>query len=199
MARPAYDTKKRQAIEADICNCAMTLFAKSGHRNVSMRAIAAGLGWSATALYRYYENKEALLAAIRAAGFLEIRDMLRDVRKEASNATEAAALGMKSYVQFAIQRSPLYQLMYELDQGEIAAVPEVVENRRRAFAEAIGLAEDVLRGMGTEGDAIEMAHLFWINAHGLAGLAVANQLDLGKRLDQLIEPAIATLIRGLAT
>ncbi len=199
MARPAYDSNKRQAIEADICERAVSLFAASGYRNVSMRAIAAELGWSATALYRYYENKEALLASIRAAGFLDIRDMLREVRAASADPIEAAAEGMKSYVQFAVARSPLYQLMYELDQGKIAAVPEVVENRRQAFAEAIGMAEDVLQAIDRKGDATEMAHLFWINAHGLAALAVANQLDLGRSLDQLVEPAVATLLRGLAS
>ncbi len=199
MPRPAYDTEKRLAIEAEICATALALFAERGYRVVSMRAIAGQLGWSATALYRYYDNKEALLAAIRAEGFLEIRNMLREARANAVNAVDAAALGMRGYVNFALERSALYQLMYELDQGEIAAAPHVYENRRQAFAEAIGIAEEVLGELGSVGDATEMAHLFWINAHGLAALAVANQLDLGKRLEQLVEPAIGALLRGLAT
>ena len=197
MARPAYDNDKRLAIEADIRERAMTLFARNGYRNVSMRAIAAELGWSATALYRYYDNKEALLAAIRADGFQEIRDMLRAARASAENPVAAAALGMKGYVDFAVSRSALYQLMYELDQGEISAEPGVVEHRRQAFTEAIGIAQDVLGATDVTGDATEMAHLFWINAHGLAALAVAHQLDLGKSLDQLIEPTINALLRGL--
>ena len=59
MARPAYNPEKRTAIEADICAKALNLFEHSGYRSVSMRAIADELGWSATALYRYFANKEA--------------------------------------------------------------------------------------------------------------------------------------------
>lgn len=45
-----------------------------------MRATAEKLGWSATALYRYLDDKEALLAAIRAIGFVQIQIILSDVR-----------------------------------------------------------------------------------------------------------------------
>ena len=42
-----------------------------------------------------------------------------------------------------------------------------------------------------------MAHLFWISAHGLVALAVANQLDLGQDLDQLIEPVLQSTLLGI--
>jgi AcrR family transcriptional regulator len=42
-------------------------FAERGIEQTSMRSIAQALGWTATALYRYYDSKEALLAATRAA------------------------------------------------------------------------------------------------------------------------------------
>lgn len=197
MSRPAYDPARRRSIEAEIRAKALDLFAVHGYRSVSMRAIARELGWSATALYRYFDNKEALLAAIRADGFVQIQIILSTVRVQARSAFEAAEMAMKGYVNFALNSSALYQLMYELDQGAIAAVHDVVESRQLAFNEAIGLSNDVLREMGKTGDATEMAHLLWLNAHGLAALAVANQLDLGKKLDDLLEPAINALLRGL--
>jgi len=199
MARPAYNPEKRTAIEADICAKALNLFEHSGYRSVSMRAIADELGWSATALYRYFANKEALLAAIRADGFIQMRDMLRSVRHRAQSPRDTAALAIKEYVNFALTSSAIYQLMYELDQGEIAKDPKVYANRKLAFNQAIGIAEDLLSEMEREGDATELAHLFWLNAHGLTALAVAHQLDLGKRLEDLIDPTINVLLQGLET
>ncbi len=198
MPRPAYDQSERLEIESRIRTVAVELFAEKGYRNVSMREIAKGLGWSAPALYRYYENKDALLSAIRAEGFLEIRDMLKNVRELASLPDEAVAHGVKAYVDYALNRSELYQLMYELDQGDVSSSPEVAVNRGQAFAQAIAIAEDVLRVSDRPGDAVEMAHLMWISAHGLAALAVANQLDLGKRLDELVEPTVQVLVKGMS-
>jgi hypothetical protein len=69
--------------------------------------------------------------------------------------------------------------------------------RKNAFAEAQAMAKAVLQATGRTGDANQMAHIFWISAHGLAALAVANQLDLGKSYEQLIEPVINTMLNGL--
>ena len=49
----------------------------------------------------------------------------------------------------------------------------------------------------TTGDANQMAHLFWVSAHGLAALGVANQLDMGSDFEQLIDPVITTLLNGV--
>jgi hypothetical protein len=72
-------------------------------------------------------------------------------------------------------------------------------NRRAAFAEAQGIAGDILLETGLQGDRNEMAHLLWIGAHGLATLAVANQLDLGKDYQDLIEPLVQMLLSGMLT
>ena len=195
--RPAYDSEKRSAIEAEIREHAMQLFAANGYRNTSMRAIASKLGWSAPALYRYYDNKESLLAAIRAEGFLEIRDMLKAARESASSAPEAARACMAGYMDYALERSAMFQLMYELDQGSIERDPQVYENRRLAFTEAVTLAEDMLQEANAVGDALEMAHLLWINVHGLAALAVADQLDLGKSHEELMDASVRVVLGGL--
>ena len=67
-------------------------------------------------------------------------------------------------------------------------------NRRAAFAEAEGLAKDLLVEMGGPGDPNRMAHLFWIGAHGLAALALAHQLDLGQDYDELVEPVLQMIL-----
>ena len=198
MPRPAYSAEERERIEGDIRDAALRLFRRDGYRAVSLRALAKELAWSAPALYRYYSSKDALLAAIRADGFDEIRDLLAAQRKQVDAPLEAVARSMKAYVAFALEKPALYQLMYELDQGEVATEAEVAKNRRRAFAEAEGMARDVLQALERAGDINEMAHLFWVSAHGLAALAVANQLDLGKQIDQLIEPVVDVVVRGVA-
>ena len=74
MPRPAYSQDEKLRIESEIREAALRCFGRQGYRATSMRAIASELGWSAPALYRYYENKEALIAAVRAEGFRELAD-----------------------------------------------------------------------------------------------------------------------------
>ncbi len=197
MARPAYSADKREEIESNIRTTALRLFGQVGYRSVSLRGIAKEMGLSAPALYRYYDSKEALLGALRADGFQELKEMLIEVRRTASSPIEAVAEGMKAYLDFAIVQPDLYSLMYELDQGDIAESPNVFANRKGAFSEAEGMAKDILKATQRTGDANQMAHLFWISAHGLAALAVASQLDLGKGYEELIEPVVNTMLHGV--
>lgn len=197
MARPAYSIEKKEEIESSIRSTALSLFSQQGYRAVSMRAIASELGWSAPALYRYYDNKEALLASIRADGFDQLKTLLQLTRQQHSEGIETAAAAMRAYIEFGVKQPELYSLMYELDQGAITEVPNVANSRRLAFAQAEGIAEDILNQTDLSGDANQMAHLMWIAAHGLIALAVANQLDLGQSLDKLIEPVLQTTLAGL--
>ncbi len=198
MARPAYSQHERARIEEDIRAAALSCFGRQGYRATSMRAIASELGWSAPALYRYYDSKEALLAAIRAEGFLLLQGLLANVRSAESDPAGRIRAAMVAYLDFARERSDLYRLMYELDQGEVAEHPDVATNRRAAFAEAEQLAAELMEERGIEAEANRLAHLFWIGAHGLAALVVANQLDLGQRYEDLVEPVLTMVIAGSA-
>ena len=42
-----------------------------------------------------------------------------------------------------------------------------------------------------------LAHLLWINVHGLAALAVADQLDLGKSHEELMDASVRVVLGGL--
>ncbi len=197
MARPAYSADKREEIESRIKETALALFGSQGYRNVSLRAISSEMGLSAPALYRYFDNKNALLGALRADGFHYLKKTLADVREAAVSPIEAVSDAMKAYLDFAITQSALYCLMYELDQESIEESSLAYASRKSAFSEAEGMARDILKMTQTTGDANQMAHLFWVSAHGLAALGVANQLDMGLDFEQLIDPVITTLLNGV--
>ena len=196
MPRPPYSAAERERIEAEIRQTALKLFREHGYRNVSMRAIGKALDLSATALYRYFASKEALLAAIRADGFAELKTRLFDVQTQESDPERILRAGVAAYLDFAINARDLYSLMYELDQTEVAEDPQVAVNRRAAFAQAERIAQTLLEASGRQGDANQLAHIFWIGAHGLAALALAHQLDLGKDFEALVEPLVRTLVNA---
>jgi AcrR family transcriptional regulator len=197
LPRPAYSTQERERIESEIRSTALRLFATLGYRATSMRAIGAELGLSATALYRYFTNKEDLLAQIRSEGFDDLRRQLNAVRTCNAPVTDKIGLALRTYLDFALARPEVYRLMYELDQGELAEEALVVQARRQAFGEAELIARELLVTAQVAGDPNLIAHIFWTGAHGLAALALANQLDLGKRYEELIGPLVGALTAGV--
>ncbi len=65
----------------DILNAAVRAFARTGYQSVTMRDIAREAGYTAAALYTYFDNKQEILAALVKVvidEFLEAVDRLRE-------------------------------------------------------------------------------------------------------------------------
>lgn len=198
MPRPAYSADKIEEIEATIREAALECCAQAGYRGLSLRAVAARLGWSATALYRYYDNKDTLLAALRQQGFETLRARLAETEQAGQSPEAVIRELIGRYLDFALAHPELYRLMYEFDQGELETeFPDVTRARRAAFGEAERIAGDLLEGLKIDADPNTLVHQIWIAAHGLIALDLANQLDLGKRYEQLIEPIIQLALQSL--
>ena len=67
--RPSLTDEEVSQARAEVCRVPEGLFASHGVEGVTMRQIAAELGWSSTTAYRYFKSKEEILAAVRAAAF----------------------------------------------------------------------------------------------------------------------------------
>ncbi len=196
MARPAYSDDQVDSIQREIREVALGVFRQGGMGELTLRAIARKMGWSAAALYRYYASKDDLLTAIRAEGFARMGSALEEARCSASDSRNAARAAMRAYLGFALEEPEVFRLMYELSQGDAQSAPTVRVERERAFSQARVLAEEAIEAGWLEGDANLAAHLLWVGCHGLATLAMADQLDLGCSYDELVEPLLARLISG---
>jgi TetR/AcrR family transcriptional regulator, repressor for uid operon len=79
MSQPQIDsTLDRQT---QILNAALVCFAKRGFHQASMHDISAEAGISVGLIYRYFENKEAVISAMAARHKKEIYDMLERARQ----------------------------------------------------------------------------------------------------------------------
>ena len=67
------------ATRARIVDIAMRHAVERGVDGVSMHGVARELGWTATALYRYFDGKDALLTAARVAGLNDLSERLEAV------------------------------------------------------------------------------------------------------------------------
>src|SRR3546814_7719732 len=109
------------AIRSRLCAAAEELFVEEGESELSMRRLTAKVGCSAMAPYRYFADKEALIASIRAQAFRRLADTLDEV--SSAGRDEAADVG-EAYVRFARANPGAYTPMFELHQPDERASPE---------------------------------------------------------------------------
>jgi AcrR family transcriptional regulator len=193
MPRPSYTEAQVQEMEDRIRAAALHVFGREGYRNFSLRAVAREMDLTAPALYRYVDNKDQLVAELRAEGFRRLAAIFQGVLRSRGKPLSRARAMLRAAVDFSIDEPDLYRIMYELDQGEAPAPQWVRDDRQTAFDAVLSVARELVNAGHVDVDPLQLVHLWWIGLHGLAGLALANQLDMGVTRDELVEPLVALM------
>ena len=186
---------------AQLCRVAERLFAEEGFEAVTMRRLANELGCSSMTPYRYFENKDAILAAVRTQAFVRHGIRTEKLAAEHRDPVERLRAYARGYVAFARDEPYAYRIMFELSaKTELETLildPATRNDVLRGWAPLVEVLTELIdRGLA-EGDPITLAHLAWVMLHGLVTLELSNKFLIGRDLDQLIEPALDTFLRGI--
>ena len=122
-----------EEFRARLCEVAQHRFATEGRDAVSMRQLAEALGCSPMTPYRYFRNKDEILAAVRTAAFDRFAAALEQAAAAAGDDLRAAgqAVGL-AYVRFALADPDGYRLMFDVQQPHPDRYPELVRASTRA-------------------------------------------------------------------
>jgi AcrR family transcriptional regulator len=178
-----------EAFRTRLCDVAEKLFAAQGPAGVTMREMADALGVSSMTPYRYFKDKDAILAAVRTRAFNQFAAAMESARRNAK-----ARSGNNAYVDFALAHPAAYRLMFDVSQPTFADYPDLVAAMGRArLTMGGGLRELAAAGRFT-GDVELAAYVFWSTMHGAVMLELAGVLE-GSKLDArtIAKPAVEAL------
>lgn len=179
-----------------LCQVAERLFAERGPGAVTMRELARALGVSNMTPYRYFADKEAILAAVRANAFDAFAAALERAARVPGNAAERADAVGRAYLDFAFTQPHSYKLMFDLDQGEEGRFPELDRAGQRARRTMTGYMEALVAGGFLAGDPEMLGQIFWAMVHGLVVLQLAGKLNPKPDFATLHRAAMSLLARG---
>ncbi|WP_417620490.1 TetR/AcrR family transcriptional regulator [Parasphingorhabdus sp.] len=146
------------------------------HPDLGLRALARDLGVSATALYRHFPNKDALLDALALEG-------LNRLGWHQARAAEAAGGGREgfgevgvTYVEWAVKHPALLRLIYAR-VGKVDLEAENSSEMGEAFRQLrAGIAARMPDSMSAEQRKFAALHA-WSLVHGLAMLILDGQVE----------------------
>jgi len=179
-----------------LCEAAERLFAERGPDAVTMRQLASELGVSPMTPYRYFQDKDDILAAVRTNGFNRFADALEAARAKGESARAKGAAVGEAYVNFAFAHPHTYKLMFDLNKPHEGDYPELVEAGRRARATMTGYVKDQSAEGLIHGEPEKIGLMFWAATHGAVVLELAGKLPPGAAR-QLHHDLSATLAKGL--
>lgn len=185
MPRAALTDEQISAHRRRIVDAATALVAEHGYEAVSMRRIARELGESPMTAYRYFEGRDEIFAALRTEAYRRFADAQLAAFR-ASDEPMARLLALReAYIAFALREPDAYRVMFQLDQPEPCAYPELGAEGERAFDYLLRAVEAAIEAGAMQGEPLTMAHLLWAQVHGMVTLHLAGKLTLGCTLEDL--------------
>ena len=154
--------------------------------DIGLREVARAVGVSATAVYRHFPDKAALLRALAAEGLARLATAQRAASDAAGGGRAGFAATGRAYVRFALANPALFRLAFSHppEQDRMTAAPDQLPE---AFRMLLANAELVVPP-GASAETVKFAALdAWAQVHGLAMLMLDGQIPADERLiDSLV-------------
>lgn len=182
---------------------ARDLYLETGLVHFSLREVARRVGVSAPAVYRHYDNKEALLRAVCTEGFRVFSDYLL-AALGAKSPRERLARAAEQYLRFGLEHPHDYRFIFMSSPVDVRAIAS--GPRTPALAPTFQFLVDRVREcmqahVLRRSDPEEIATQIWAHVHGLVSLRVSGHLArLGDdaAFSRFYHNAVEKLLTGLA-
>jgi AcrR family transcriptional regulator len=174
-----------------MCDAAERLFAEHGVEAVTIRQLAEAIGVSPMTPYRYFKDKDAILAAARARAFDRHAEALEgadEASRRQDPLVRANAIGA-AYVRFALENPEAYKLMFDTKQPGGGDYPDLKRAGERSRATMTRHVRELVESGVLKGDPMLIGHLYWSALHGPLMLHFSGLL--------LPDYGVGVLIRGL--
>jgi len=169
---------------AQLASAARDVFLESGPAHFSLREVARRVGVSAAAVYRHFEDKEALVFAACTQGFQVFSSYLVRALSEPTPLARLLATG-EQYRLFGLENPLDYRFIFMSSADELGLA--TAHQQRRTAAATLPqdstfrflvdrIKECMAAGVLGSGDAEATAVVIWAHVHGLVSLRLSNHL-----------------------
>lgn len=188
--------RERQATQQAILQAALEIASEDGWEAVTIRRLAERIEYSPSAIYKYFEGKEAILLALLRQGFQQQLADLEHISAQKQGPSARLLQIATAYWDFAWHHPTLYQLMFDL-QGTIREVEEA-----KAVFLAVRMAiEEWSQTQGARiADLDGAVDILWATMHGLVALTMTQHIAGGRtRAKELLSQVVNDLLLAWST
>jgi len=148
---------------------------------LSLREISRKVGVSATAVYRHFPNKAALLGALCQVGSEKLSDTFARATEETGGGMDAFEAMGRAYVRFALANPSLFRLMMS-KAPQANALETNQDGQTNGFAMLADTLQDVLPPDAPPELQMVKRLQAWSIVHGLAMLMLDGQVPAEEKI-----------------
>ncbi len=176
----------------------MAVLRRDGPSQLTMRAIAAEAGVTATALYRHFASREELLRAVIREAYRIFRTYLVVEHREGGPAAWLR-LGFDRYLRFALEHRNYYLLLFAEPHGlGIDRYPDdFLSGRSPAFRQLRDVVQaNIDAGVLRPTEAADLALTLYAHMHGLVMLHFAGRFQSDRVFERFFHASLERVLRG---
>lgn len=160
--------RRYQKTRQGILDAASSIIIEQGVSALSMRALAEKVDYSASALYKYFDNKEEIVSALREEGMLISDSITRGRIKPEMRVKEAMTQMGLGYLEFSRKFPAHYQLIMSPTENIPATFDDFINDPQ--FAGLLSFASGAIASGNIKlpegAQPIHLAFTMWFIGHG---------------------------------
>ena len=155
------------------------ILSQDGIEGLSLRKVAQRAGVSHSAPYSHFPDKQSLIAAISTEGFHQLYDELDAViAAHPRNPKGQLQHGALAYVQFALDHTDTFKIMFSGVLEKEKEYPAFVEISHKTFRRVVDIVKACQEAGLLNTTSSEMtAVVVWGQVHGIISLALEGQIS----------------------
>ena len=197
MNTPSPKNRRFEKTRQGIIDAARDIVRNEGIDALSMRTLAEKVDYSPSALYKYFNNKEEIIEALRVEGWNEMQSIF--VRRLGGdfNQVERLTEASMAYMDMSNQSPELYELMFNSTVGAPDDLAATEKDPRfmvltDMIREAVESGEFTLPGGMT---VLEYRYLAWFIMHGICMLKISMYRNCVSEFDTMSREIVKKFIR----
>lgn len=199
MSRPPRSAQATTDLKDHILSASRTILVNEGYEALSMRRLAREIGYSATAIYLYFENREAIVAELGRRGLGDLEAfMLPAVNLPPKEALRELA---RQYLRFSAEQSESYRVIFMQDSALADAMfrSQPGKDAGGAGQRVFGMIQSQFQHLVSGKDSAQHhAEVFWTSLHGIVSLKLTCGKFLQTPPEKLATIAIEALLERVA-
>jgi len=189
------------ALKRAILDCAREVLLEQGYTHLSMRRIANAVGCTATSIYLYFQNKDALIHTLIDEGMDGLFQDLSGSIEGVASPTERLRVLARRYIEWGLENPEYYEIMFMLHPERMERYPAAMYRRARRnleiFTEALSESVDgKVTGESAEAELRVASAAIWTALHGAVSLFIAQRVDVSLDRDAVVAEVVAQTSRA---
>lgn len=186
--------KEIQDLKEQIIQHSWIIIQNEGWQALSIRKIADAIEYSSPVIYKYFENKEAILAHFSKEGYLLLANKIQDSLANVNEGAEQIQVIAKAYWQFAATNTHHYRIMFGLG---IPACETINSSYEMKVASSYMLAsiKNTLEIAGnTSANEHQKLKTFWSMLHGFIAIELLSKIEIPQQIPATVQDAVEGFI-----